>query len=434
MNTAILRSRILDMAIRGQLVPQDPNEGTAMDLLKEIAHQRGKAITPITDNVPFSIPDNWCWVKLGDIIIDMADGPFGSNLKKEHYTTKQEARIIQLSNIGEKGWRDENIKYTTFSHATNNIARSIVLPGNLVIAKMMPAGRTIICPDNEKMYVLSSDSIKCVPPKSINTEYLYRVLNSAFFRSKISEDVQGVTRARTSIKKLKDASIPLPPLPEQRRIVAKVEELLGEVDKIEHAQTDITHAATILRSRVLDMAIQGELTHSNTEEWENVKLGDICKTTSGGTPQSKNPLYYQGGDIPWLQSGELHQKYITNTAKKITQAGYDNSSAKYYPINSVLIALYGATVGEVSISKIALTSNQAICAIFPSEKVYEEYLYYFLKTKKNEYIGLASGGAQPNISQEKVKATILPLPPLSEQRRIVAMVEELFAEIDKLIN
>lgn len=188
----------------------------------------------------------------------------------------------------------------------------------------------------------------------------------------------------------------------------------------------------ILRSRILDLAITGELTHSNTDEWEDVRIGDICKTTSGGTPQSKNQLYYQGGDIPWVQSGELHQKYITDTAKKITQAGYDNSSAKYYPINSVLIALYGATVGEVAISKISLTSNQAICAIFPSEKVYEEYLYYFLKTKKSEYIGLASGGAQPNISQEKVKATSLPLPPLSEQHRIVAKVEELLSEVDKI--
>ena len=86
-------------------------------------------------------------------------------------------RIIQLSNIGEKGWRDENTKYTSFTHA-REIERSIVTPGNLVIAKMMPAGRTIICPNNERGYVLSSDAVKYVPSKEIYNKYLLYAINS----------------------------------------------------------------------------------------------------------------------------------------------------------------------------------------------------------------------------------------------------------------
>ena len=125
---------------------------------------------------PYKVPLNWCWVKFGCLARDMADGPFGSNLKTEHYTLEPEARIIQLSNIGENGWREENTKYTTFSHA-KEIERSIVKPNEIVIAKMMPAGRAIICPNNERMYVLSSDVVKYVPYQQLNNKFILFGIN-----------------------------------------------------------------------------------------------------------------------------------------------------------------------------------------------------------------------------------------------------------------
>ena len=160
------------------------------------------------------------------------------------------------------------------------------------------------------------------------------------------------------------------------------------------------------------------------KSWRWVRLGDIFETSSGGTPTSSNKSYY-GGDIPWVRSGELSQKYIYDTEIKITEDGLRNSSAKYFDVDTVCIALYGATVGQVAILKIKATTNQAVCGIFPIKGVEPEYLRYYLISQRQNFLSMAAGGAQPNISQDKVKQTLLPLPPLPEQRRIVAKLEEI---------
>ena len=143
-NTA--KSKILDHAIHGKLVPQDPNDEPASELLKRINPKAVASCDNPHYDEPYELPNGWQWMELGKLAVDSADGPFGSNLKKEHYTQNKEVRIIQLSNIGEEGWRDENTKYTTFEHLTE-ISRSEVKAGDVVIAKMMPAGRAILCPN-----------------------------------------------------------------------------------------------------------------------------------------------------------------------------------------------------------------------------------------------------------------------------------------------
>ena len=144
----------------------------------------------------------------------MVDGPFGSNLKTEHYTTERQVRIIQLSNIGEAGWNNANVKYTTFSHAAE-LQRCIVQPGSILIAKMMPAGRAIICPDNEKSYILGSDVVKVVPNSSVDSRYLVYATKSQFYLDQIADDTQGSTRARTSVSKLRKTAILFPEKDEQ---------------------------------------------------------------------------------------------------------------------------------------------------------------------------------------------------------------------------
>ena len=166
----MLKSKVLDLAMRGKLVEQDPHDEPASVLLEKIKAEKeqlvkegkikkSKPLPPIADDEkPFDIPDSWEWVRLGNLTAPveyaMADGPFGSNLKKADYTLNPEVRIIQLSNIGDNGWKNNNVKYTTFEHL-KAIQRSEVYPGNIVIAKMMPAGRAIIVPNNDKKYYLT---------------------------------------------------------------------------------------------------------------------------------------------------------------------------------------------------------------------------------------------------------------------------------------
>lgn len=174
----------------------------------------------------------WETRTLHEISNEMVDGPFGSNLKTEHYTTERQVRIIQLSNIGEAGWNNANVKYTTFSHAAE-LQRCIVQPGSILIAKMMPAGRAIICPDNEKSYILGSDVVKVVPNSSVDSRYLVYATKSRFYLDQIADDTQGSTRARTSVSKLRKTAILFPEKDEQISIADILSEMDMEIAALE---------------------------------------------------------------------------------------------------------------------------------------------------------------------------------------------------------
>ena len=163
--------------------------------------------------------------------------------------------------------------------------------------------------------------------------------------------------------------------------------------------------------------------------WVESKLKDIFDTTSGGTPKRGVSAYY-GGDIPWLKSGELNDGIIFSAEEYITNEGLQNSSAKLFPKGSLLIALYGATVGKLGILNFDSTTNQAICCIYQHEMYNKYFLFYYLLNHKKYLIKQGKGGAQSNINQEIIKNLIIPLPPLNEQRRIVGKIEEEFGKID----
>ncbi|WP_430475045.1 restriction endonuclease subunit S [Thalassospira lucentensis] len=160
--------------------------------------------------------------------------------------------------------------------------------------------------------------------------------------------------------------------------------------------------------------------------WELKPVAAFANTSAGGTPRKSNRAFYEGGDIPWLLSGEVANANIIEAANYITEEGLKGSSAKLFPPNSVLVAMYGATAGESGILRIEAATNQAVCAILPSEKYLPEYLYYFLLHAKPSLVAQAVGNAQPNISQTKIKALEVPLGPLEEQKRIVAVLDAAF--------
>lgn len=166
-------------------------------------------------------------------------------------------------------------------------------------------------------------------------------------------------------------------------------------------------------------------------EWKTEALGDIAFMTSGGTPSKKHPEYYENGTIPWVRSGELENGAIRDTEIKITPAGLDSSSAKIFPKGTLLIALYGATIGKLAYLDIDACTNQAVCGIFENDKVSLKYLYYFLLFHRPNLVKQGIGGAQPNISQTILKKLLVSYPvDKAEQHRIVARIEELFSELD----
>lgn len=155
------------------------------------------------------------------------------------------------------------------------------------------------------------------------------------------------------------------------------------------------------------------------------KISTFCKTGSGGTPSRSNNAFFENGTIPWVKSGELKNRYITEVEEYITDLAVEKSSAKLVSKGSLLIAMYGATVGEVSQLTFDATTNQAICNIQPDENVCDvNYLYRFLEASKSYLLSRRVGGGQPNISQGVIKDLDVPLPPLAEQRRIASILDQ----------
>ena len=185
------------------------------------------------------------------------------------------------------------------------------------------------------------------------------------------------------------------------------------------------------KSKISDKPHYENVRFEIPESWEWVTLGAIGTWQAGGTPNRGVKEYY-GGDIPWLKTGDLNDGYITNIPECITKLGLEKSSAKLNPKDSVLIAMYGATIGKVGILTFPATTNQACCACIEYPAVDKLYLYYFLLSHREIFISRGGGGAQPNISKEIILATQFPLPPHAEQQRIVAEVEKWFTLIDTL--
>jgi len=167
------------------------------------------------------------------------------------------------------------------------------------------------------------------------------------------------------------------------------------------------------------------------EGWEWVRLHDLGEWGAGATPLRGRREYY-GGHIPWFKSGELIGDYISSSEEYVTDLALKETSLRYNKIGDVLIAMYGATIGKTSILEVPATTNQAVCACTPCGGIYNVFLLTALKAYKSRFIKMGAGGAQPNISREKIIATVFVLPPLAEQHRIVAKVDELIALCDQL--
>jgi len=383
-----------------------------------------RALVPENEQ-PYKIPENWVWVKFYTLAKEIADGPFGSNLKQVHYTTKKEVRIIQLSNIGEEGWREDNKKYTSFEHA-KTIARSIVNSGNIVIAKMMPAGRAIIVPNHEKMFILSSDAIKFTPCNIVDTKYLVNGINSIFFLNQIRENTQGITRARTSIGKLKNYVFPLPPLAEQQRIVERIENLFEKLDRAKELAQSAIDSFEARKAAIMHKAFTGELTAKWREEngidlesWKTKFFTDVAIIKTNLVDPKNYP------DFPHIAPDSIEKRTgVLLKYNTIREDGMASGKHRFYPGQILYTKI------RPYLSKIVIIDFDGLCSadMYPIEaKENNRYLWHYMLSENflEQASNAGSRSVLPKINQKELSTLSVRIPTLPEQHEIVRILDSM---------
>lgn len=216
-------------------------------------------------------------------------------------------------------------------------------------------------------------------------------------------------------------------LVEQRPEEGTAKELL---EQIREEKERLIKEKKIKKSKPLSEITEDEIPFEIPKSWEWVRVGNVGSWSSGATPSRQHPEYYDG-NIPWLKTGDLNDGDITDIPENVGEIALKKTSLRVNPIGSVLMAMYGATIGKLGILRIEATTNQACCACIPYAGVLNKYLFYYLMSQRKYYIKMGAGGAQPNISKEKIIISLIPLPPLEEQHRIVAKIEEILPYIDQ---
>ena len=481
-----LRASILQYAMEGKLVKQNPDDEPAVTLLDKIKTEREKLVkegklkkprkvqSTEDEDFKFDIPNSWSWCRLGNIIYHLTDG---AHKTPKYIDTKDGIPFLSVKDISSGKIDLTNTKF--ISQETHEVLSKRCNPqkGDILLTKVGTTGIPVIVDTDIKFDLFVSVALLKFDDKLIDAKYFKYLLESPLVQDQVCENTKGVGNKNWVLRDINNTLIVLPPLEEQKRIVAKIEKLMPLVDeyaesynrlqkidnefedklkqsvlqyamegklvkqnpsdepaselikKIENEKAELVKEGKIKKSKKLPAITDDEKPFDIPDSWEWVRLGNIGDWGAGATPSRQHPEYY-GGDVLWLKTGDLNDGVIQDTSEKITEAGVANSSVKVNQPGNILIAMYGATIGKLGIVGKTLVTNQACCGCTPFKGIYNLYLFYYLLSARNRLIELGSGGAQPNISKTKIENFIFPLPPLEEQKRIVTKIEKIMNSIN----
>lgn len=430
MNFDRMRSLLLEQAVRGMLVSQRDDEPAV------------KQIGKVPDDVPFLIPEKWKWIAAQDAYELLS----GRDLQKgEILNVEPEAPSIPYI-TGASQIIDSRVLITRWTQ--NCSVKSV--KGDLLLTCKGTVGKTAFNTVGD-MHIARQIMALRAKPEIVEGKFLRLFIDSiAETLAKSAKSmIPGIDR-----KTLLKNSIPIPPLKEQRRIVAKLEESFAEIDRAEKAYRELQTLASVLRGKILQEAVMGKLVpqldgepaveqigeapedvlFAIPEKWKWVRLSAVGEIVGGGTPKTGVSEYWDG-DISWITPADLGKnsdQTIYSGAKLITQKGLDKSSAKLMPKGSIVYSSR-APIGHIAVAGKELCTNQGCKSFVPDTKfISTEWAYYILIARTGDIQSRASGTTFKEISGKGMGETWISLPPLPEQRRIVAKVEELMAQVDRL--
>ena len=519
MDTKKLKQKVLDLAIRGKLVPQDPNDEPASKLLERIYAEKQKLIAEgkikkekrssfifkgednsyyekvvengketirdITDEIPFDIPENWAWTRLGSV------SNYGYVVPVSPENIPDNAWILELEDIEKDSGKIlcYVVKRERFAKSSKNQFHT----EDILYSKLRPYLNKVVFA--EKDGFCSSEILPIKFCKSILPKYAYYYLKTSFFLSYANNSSYGVKMPRLGTETGRNALFPIPPLTEQQKIIKSVNLLLEEVLLIEENFGKLFQQVVLSKSKLLDLAIRGKLLPQNPNDepasallerireeqestktkrksigsyifkggdnlyyeqigseskciqdeipfdipnsWAWTRLGSICNIVNGFTPNKNNSDFWGNGSIPWFTIQDIRNKgrIVYSTRCKISKAALSKNSERIVPAESLLLCCT-ASIGEYAISKIALTTNQQFNAITIkknySDVLTSNYLFSIAPTFKPILKQLAGATTFEFVSVKKVESILLPLPPLQEQKRISEFLTSAFTKLDSL--
>ena len=430
MNAQQLRNSILQQAIQGKLVPQDPTDEPASVLLQRIRKEKERLVKegklkkkdleskPIEgDEIPFEIPESWEWCRVADVIFPPKYGTSNKSL------VEGAVPVLRMGNIQDGEIVFDKLVYS--NNLTDNEKYNLKT-GDLLFNRTNSAelvGKTGIYRGQQQ--AIYAGYLILLRPIEINSEYLNFVLGSSYARSYCQEvKTIGVQQCNINAEKISSFCIPLPPFAEQRRIVAKIEELMPLVERYGKAQQALDQLneslPARLRQSILQEAIFGNHVGIQLSEIKDVKLKDVCEIVMGQSPEGNT--YNDSNGI------EFHQGKVAFGEMFLRPSGvFTTSPTKYAEPDSIVVSVR-APVGTANITKRKICIGRGLACIKPKQDADLMYIFYLLESPEvRDYLEDNSTGTTfKAISGKVLQELEVPLPPLSEQKRIVAKVEELF--------
>ena len=471
MDTKALRQKILDLAIHGKLVPQDPNDEPASVLLERIKAEKERLIkegkikrskksakssdTPHYENVPFEVPSSWVWTNIEELffVTKLAGFEYTDCLTKDTISSNNEVPIVRAQNV-RMGYFVENTNEAISEALSQQLERSALTKKCLLMTFIGAGiGDTCIFPALKRCHL--APNVAKIEPYSnkIDLKYALYYLMSDLGQLGVRGISKSTAQPSLSMATIRSLEIALPPLAEQHRIVAEIEKLFELIDQIEQGKADLQTIIKQTKSKILDLAIHGKLVPQDPNDepaiellkrinpdftpcdnghsrklpqgWAYCQLSNVLKITMGQSPK--------GDSLNNKRGIEFHQGKICFSDKFLLESGiFTNEPTKIAEPNSILLCVR-APVGVVNITKNQICIGRGLCALTPFEGNADFY-FYLLQTLQDSFDNQSTGTTFKAISGEIIRNENIILPPLAEQQRIVQKIEELFSVLDNIQN
>ena len=471
MDTKKLRQKILDLAIRGKLVPQGPNDEPASVLLERIKAEKGRLIkegkikkskksaktsdTPHYKNVPFEVPDNWEWTNIEELffVTKLAGFEYTDYLTKDVISINNEVPIVRAQNV-RMGYFVENANEAISEALSQQLERSALTKKCLLMTFIGAGiGDTCIFPALKRCHL--APNVAKIEPYSdrIDLKYALYYLMSDLGQLGVRGISKSTAQPSLSMAAIRHLEVALPPFAEQHRIVAEIEKWISLIDIIETGKDELQSTIKQAKNKILDLAIHGKLVQQDPNDepaiellkrinpdftpcdnghrrklpqgWAYCQLSNVLKITMGQSPK--------GDSLNNKKGIEFHQGKICFSDKFLLDSGiYTNEPTKIAEPNSILLCVR-APVGVVNITKNRICIGRGLCALTPFEGNADFY-FYLLQTLQDSFDNQSTGTTFKAISGEIIRNENIILPPLAEQQRIVQKIEELFSVLDNIQN